>query len=166
MTLIALGVVVLLVAWLLGRTTGVPVGTGVIASDVGLERSATLEDSKLRIRGRPDYLLREPASGRIYPVEVKPSRTSRTLQESDALQLGVYMLLTAAQYGAAFAGYGVVRYRSGEFRLAFTPELRDRCIAAAEAVRAARRARTVHRDHTVRAKCGRCGVRRRCGEAL
>ena len=166
MVLIALGLVVLIAAWLVGRTTGVPVGTRVVASDVGFEEPAVLEDPKLRIRGRPDYLLRDPASGRFYPVEVKPSRTSRTLQESDALQVGVYMLLTAAHYGSAFAGYGVVRYRAAEFRVPFTPELREHCIAAARAVRVARLARTVHRNHTVRAKCGRCGVRARCDESL
>jgi CRISPR/Cas system-associated exonuclease Cas4 (RecB family) len=152
-------------AWLASRT-GVRVGATMLASDVGLDESATLESPADRIRGRPDYLLRERGRHRIYPVEVKPTRQSATLYESDALQLAAYMLVTEAHYGRAFAGYGLVRYRSAEFRVTLTPELRRRCQLAAEGVRAARRATVVHRSHRVAARCRRCAVQGRCGESL
>jgi CRISPR-associated exonuclease Cas4 len=163
---ILIGLGVLVVAWLLARSTGVPITTNVLGSDVGLESGELLDDPDLHLRGRPDYLLAERSSGLIYPVEVKPSRTSTTLLEADALQIGVYMLLTAARYGSAFAGYGVVRYRSAEFRVPLTPSLKAQCIAAARGVRAARKASIVHRDHASAAKCRACGVRSRCGESL
>jgi CRISPR/Cas system-associated exonuclease Cas4 (RecB family) len=164
--LVAVAAVSLAVAWLMSRTTGVRAGAAVVASDVGLITTDTLRDAALRIHGRPDYVVRERGRGRVYPVEVKPTRSAAILYESDALQLATYMLLIQAQYGPEFAGYGVVRYRSAEFRVLLTAELRGRCIAAADGVRAARRAPTVHRNHTIAAKCGSCAVRAVCDEAL
>lgn len=171
MTAIVLGLVVvaavsLAAAWLMSRATGLRAGAAVVASDVGLVASDTLRDPALRIQGRPDYVVRERGRGRVYPVEVKPTRSAAVLYESDALQLAAYMLLIQARYGQEFAGYGVVRYRSAEFRVPLTAELRERCIAAADGVRAARRAPTVHRSHTIAAKCGACAVRAACDEAL
>jgi CRISPR-associated exonuclease Cas4 len=164
--LIAMGIVSVFAAWLLSRTTGVRSDVTVIASDAGYLPPETLKDPKLRIRGRPDYLVRDRSTGAIYPIEVKPTRDAAELYESDALQLGAYMLLTETRYGAEFAGYGVVRYRSAEFRVPLTAELRRRCAAAAVAIRAARRAAAIHRSHEVRAKCWACGVRSVCDESL
>lgn len=164
--LVAMGMVALGVAWLLSRGTGVRVDAVVVASDVGREKSEMLRDPARRIRGRPDYLVREPVSGQLYPIEVKPTRESSTLYESDALQLAAYMMLAEVRYGRTFAGYGVVRYQSAEFRVPLTPELRRRCIAAAEAIRTARRAASVHRSHELRGKCWGCGVRVACDESL
>ncbi len=171
MTLLAIGLVafalaLLFVARRIGMATGVRVGTPIVASDVGVEPSVLLEAPATRLRGRPDYLLRERGHGRIYPVEVKPTRDSTTLFEADLLQLAAYMLLTESTYGREFAGYGVVRYRSAEFRVALTRDLKRRCLAAAEGVRAARRAAEVHRSHRVPARCGGCAVWNRCEERL
>lgn len=164
--LIAMGVVSVIVAWLLSRTTGVRSNVTVIATDAGYLPPETLRDPTLRIRGRPDYLVRDRATGTVYPIEVKPTRDAAELYESDALQLAAYMLLTEKRYGAEFAGYGVVRYRSSEFRVPLTAELRRRCAGAAEAIRAARRATAIHRSHELRAKCWACGVRSVCDESL
>jgi CRISPR/Cas system-associated exonuclease Cas4 (RecB family) len=169
--LLAIGLVVFALALLVGASrigmaTGVRIGTPIMASDVGVEPSVVLEAPASRLRGRPDYLLRERGRGRIYPVEVKPTRESTTLFETDLLQLAAYMLLTESTYGREFAGYGVVRYRSTEFRVALTRDLRRRCFAAAAGVRAARRAADVHRSHRVPARCGGCAVRGRCAEEL
>lgn len=166
LALVVIAVIMLGVAWLGSRATGIRAGATVMSSDVGTSESDALVESALRIRGRPDYLVRERGRGRIYPVEVKPTRTATALYESDALQLAAYMLLTEAQYGAAFAGYGIVRYQSSEFRVSWTPELRQRCLAAAEGIRAARAAATVHRSHELPAKCRACAVRSACDEAL
>jgi CRISPR/Cas system-associated exonuclease Cas4 (RecB family) len=164
--LIAVGVVSVIVAWLLSRTTGLRGDVTVIAADAGYLPSETLRDATLRIRGRPDYLVRDRSTGKVYPIEVKPTRDAVELYESDAVQLAAYMLLTEKRYGAEFAGYGVVRYRSTEFRVPLTAELKRRCAGAAEAIRAARRATAIHRSHEVRAKCWACGVRSVCDESL
>jgi CRISPR-associated exonuclease Cas4 len=164
--LIAMGVAAVIAAWLLSRSTGVRSDVTVIATDAGYLPAGILKDPALRIRGRPDYLVRDRSTGAVYPIEVKPTRDADELYESDALQLAAYMLLTEKRYGAEFAGYGVVRYRSSEFRVPLTAELRRRCAAAAAAIRATRRATAIHRSHEVRAKCWACGVRSVCDESL
>lgn len=156
----------LCVAWLLARSTSVRVGADIVTSDMGDEPAPSLSDPVLRLRGRPDLLVRERGRGRVYPVEVKPARESSTVYPSDALQLGAYMMLAETSYGSAFAGYGIVRYRSAEFRIELTPELRRRCLEAVAGVRAARGADNVHRSHAVAAKCRGCAMRAPCGESL
>jgi CRISPR/Cas system-associated exonuclease Cas4 (RecB family) len=150
----------------LGGRTGIPAGAEVMSSDVDGESTDTLEDPGLRLRGRPDYLLRERGRQRFYPVEVKPARESTTLYEGDVLQLAAYMLLVEARYGRAFAGYGIVRYRSSEFRVPLTADLRRRCLAAVDGIRVARGTSDVHRSHSIAARCRRCAVRAHCAEAL
>lgn len=171
MTPVIIGLIIgalgsLLLAWAMSRTTGVRAGAPLVASNVGLTASETLHHPSLRLYGRPDYVLRERVGGRLYPLEVKPTRTATTLYESDALQLATYMLLLEAQYGERFAGHGIVRYRSTEFRVPLTPALRKQCVSTAERIRKARRAVAVHRSHAVRAKCSACAMCSVCGEAL
>jgi CRISPR-associated protein Cas4 len=164
--LLAVGLLAMVAAWLLSRTTGVRSDVTVLASDAGYLAPETLQDPVLQMRGRPDYLVRDRATGRIYPIEVKPTRDATALYESDALQLAAYMVLLESRYGAEFAGYGVVRYRATEFRVPYTAELRRKCITVAEAIRDARQAGVIHRSHEIRAKCWACGVRRACDESL
>jgi CRISPR/Cas system-associated exonuclease Cas4 (RecB family) len=164
--LVVVATIMLVAAWLGSRATGVRAGATVVSSDVGTTAPDTLVEPVLRLRGRPDYLVRERGRGRIYPVEVKPTRTATVLYDSDVLQLAAYMLLTEAHYGADFAGYGIARYRSAEFRVPWTTELRRRCLAAADGIRAARAATAVHRSHDLPAKCRSCAVRAACDEAL
>jgi hypothetical protein len=122
------------------------------------ETEPLLVDETHRIRGRPDYLLRHK-KGPI-PIELKPLRTSRTLYESDRLQIATYLMLTPG------APYGIVRYKDTTFRVYLTKELEARCLAIAQEVRAARRATVVHRTHNVPAKCRACAHKAACGEAL
>ncbi len=137
-----------------------------IASDVGVTRAVTLRSERLRLVGRPDEVHRERGTGRIYPVEVKPSRRADVLYDSDRLQLGAYLVLVREAYGRQFAGYGIVRYATGDFRVALTPELEREVVHVAEAVRRARGAANVRRDHGVLGKCRACAQRVRCTEAI
>ena len=66
--LIAMGIVSVFAAWLLSRTTGVRSDVTVIASDAGYLPPETLKDPALRIRGRPDYLVRDRSTGTVYPI--------------------------------------------------------------------------------------------------
>ena len=65
--LVVAALVLLMVAGALADRTGVPVGSVVVASDVGREAGAMLEDPTTGIRGRPDYLLRERGGGQLLP---------------------------------------------------------------------------------------------------
>ena len=138
----------------------------VAAGDLG--RSAALEpslvDETRRLRGRPDYLLRHRKG--LIPVELKPLRTSKSLYESDRLQVATYLMLVRATNPDASVPYGVVRYKDSTFRVYLTEELEARCLAIADQIRAAKRAPVVHRTHNIAAKCRACAHRTACGESL
>lgn len=150
----------------LAATTGVAVTARVVSSDVGPEPSQTLVEPVLRLRGRPDYLVREAAG--MVPIEIKPTRRATSLYESDRTQLGTYLLLVRATYPDVFAGYGRVRYAEAAFEVPLTTDLAARVIAIANAIRRAREVPPpgVHRSHDIPAKCRACAVRTVCGEAL
>jgi CRISPR/Cas system-associated exonuclease Cas4 (RecB family) len=138
----------------------------VAAGDLG--RSATLEpllvDETRRLRGRPDYLLRHRKG--LIPVELKPLRSSKTLYESDRLQIATYLMLVQSANPDVSVPYGIVRYRDTTFRVYLTEELEARCLAIADQVRAAKHATVVHRTHSIAAKCRACSHRTACGESL
>ena len=155
------------------RSTGMPgvIGrdTEVVSSDTGAARSVLLRDPELGLRGRPDYVLEErgPDSAlRLVAMEVKPSRRSARLYESDELQLGAYMIALRSTHGDRAASHGYVRYAERSFRVELTPRLEARVREIVAAVRAGRRAAVVHRSHDVPARCASCPVRERCDEAL
>ena len=159
-----------LIAWRLARRTGLDSAARVIASDVGRHDVRTFYDETRRLYGRPDYLLRERTGDgvRVVPVEVKPTRRATRLYESDEMELVTYLLLARASYPSTFAGYGLVRYAETTFRVELTEERERRCLAYAALVRQTRRAErgSVHRSHSVPARCVHCAARHACDEAL
>jgi CRISPR-associated exonuclease Cas4 len=156
LALIIVALALFVASWMLERGTGVRVG------EVSVE--PLLVDEARRLRGRPDYLVRE--RGGLVPIELKPLRRSTVLYESDRMQIGAYLLMVRATYPREFAGYGRVRYRDVEFTVTLDPALEARCLALAERVRAARGAGVVHRTHDIAGKCGACAHRAACGESL
>ena len=140
----------------------------IVASDTGVAPPQTLHDPANGLRGRPDYLLEQQFGHavRIVPLELKPERHSPRLYESDAVQLGVYLLAVRATYGVRAAPFGYVRYARADFRVELTPSLEQRVLQIATAIRADRKARAVHRSHAIRARCAGCPMRRRCDESL
>jgi CRISPR-associated exonuclease Cas4 len=152
----------------LAAGSGLSSGATVVSSDVTVADHRApgpmLVDAVSGLRGRPDYLVREPAG--LVPIEVKPLRSARFLYESDRVQVGAYLLLVRASDPGAFAGHGRVRYREAEFTVPLTPELEGRCLALASLVRAARGADGVDRTHENAGKCRGCAVRAGCGQSL
>lgn len=165
-----LGAAVLL--WHRGRSdlgaSWTSAGGRVVASDTGVAPPQTLHDPENELRGRPDYLLaqRFGHAVRIVPVEIKPQRRSRRLYESDAVQLGVYLLAARASYGVRAAPFGYVRYVRAIFRVELTPSLEQRVLKIATAIRANRKATVVHRSHAIPARCAGCPMRNHCDESL
>jgi hypothetical protein len=74
-----------------------------------------LREAQFRLRGKPDYVLRDVERGRprLVALELKPSRRSRCVLESDAVQVAAYTLLLQATYGDAAASFGYLRDQSG-----------------------------------------------------
>lgn len=140
----------------------------VIASDVGAQRSILLRDPVLGICGKPDYLLESEVGGRrlLVPLEVKPTRHSRRLYDSDRVQIGAYLLALRGTFPDRASDVGYVRYAEQTFSVRLTRELEREVERTAAAVREGRHARVLHRSHSIRARCRACPVRQVCDEAL
>ncbi len=136
------------------------------ASDTGVGDPVTLRDARIGVIGRPDYILEErKGARRLVPVEVKPTRRSRRLYESDRVQLGVYLVALEGTAGSRAASFGYVRYADKTFRVDLTPELRSEIARIVGEIRDARTKAVVHRSHTVPARCANCHLRHNCDES-
>ena len=140
----------------------------IVASDVGTERSLLLRHPILGIRGKPDYLVETDVGDRrlLVPLELKPTRHSRRLYDSDRAQIGAYLLALRGTFPDRASDVGYVRYAEQTFAVRLTPELEQEVERIAAAVRRGRRALVLHRSHNIRARCRACPVRGECDEAL
>jgi CRISPR-associated exonuclease Cas4 len=146
--------------------SGIPSGE-VIYSDTGdwqkLEKP--LISRRYGLVGRPDYLVRTQERGKPFtiPVEVKSRKRPATPHASHVLQLMTYCLLVEDQLGER-PPYGLLRYADATLRIPYSEDLRGQVLAAAEAIRAARRRADVHRQHDDPRRCRACGYRSACGD--
>lgn len=151
--------------------SGLPAGE-VVYSDTGAEEAveAPLISRRYGLVGKPDYLVHVQDAGRrvVIPVEVKKRRgvSADHRHPGHVLQLAAYCMLVEEVHGVA-PPYGLLRYADGTLRIPFTEELRREVLAAADAIRRARAAPDVHRQHDEASRCVWCGYRHACGsEAL
>lgn len=142
--------------------------SAIIASDTGILAPLVLRDPMLGIRGKPDYLVRTMLAGRrtLVPIEVKPTRRSRRLYESDRIQLGAYLVALRSTMGPSAAAFGVVQYVDTSFHVALTPALEADLRRIVLAMRAGRSSAQMPRDHDSAARCRSCAVRFSCSQAL
>ena len=173
LALATLGVLILVAIRRTERATGFSVNGGssgmtVAASDTGTAPGLLLREPSLGLRGRPDYIVEggAPNDRLLYPLEVKPSRRSNRLYESDRLQLGAYLVAMRKTVGSRAGSSGYVRYATGTFRIDLTPELERRVRETVALVRKGRQSRVLHRSHSIRARCVACPVRAHCDERL
>jgi CRISPR-associated exonuclease Cas4 len=164
--LILLGVALL---WWGRRTraaTGLPAGE-VVYSDTGLwqEVQQPLLSRRYGLVGRPDYLVQIKEGRRSYtvPVEVKSRKRPTQPLDGHVLQLGAYCLLVEDQTKTR-PPYGLLRYADATLRIPFDDALRRSVLDGADAIRRARRAPDVLRQHEDPARCRGCGYAHACGE--
>jgi len=161
-------VAALVLWWLAGRLrnkAGLPDGQ-VVYSDTGawgrVERP--LFSQNLQLTGKPDYLVRE--GGAVIPVEVKSGRApAYGVYTAHVYQLAAYCALVEETYGHR-PRYGLIKYADKLLRVDYTPELENELFELLAAMRADAEAVDVHRSHTLAARCGACGFRAACGQAL
>jgi CRISPR-associated exonuclease Cas4 len=161
----------LLLLWLAARAreeTGLPAGE-IISSDTGaLEKvDRPLISRRYGLVGRPDYLVQVEEAGRklIAPVEVKSRKAPSTPYAGHVLQLATYCLLVEDRFKAR-PPYGLLRYADATFKIPFTDDLRREVLRSADAIRHARTAPDIPRQHNNPARCRGCGYRDACGEAV
>jgi len=140
----------------------------VISSDVGNGVSLVLRDDRLGICGKPDYLMQMTTAGesRFVPLEVKPSRQSQRLYDSDRVQIAVYLIALRATVADRASAVGYVRYRNRTFEVPLTAELEAEVERLTAALRRGRAASVMHRSHNIAARCRGCPVRQHCDESL
>jgi CRISPR-associated exonuclease Cas4 len=122
-----------------------------------------LYDPKLRLTGKPDYLIRQ---GRlVIPIEVKSRQAPQVPYDSHIYQLAAYCLLVEREYETR-PTHGIIHYANKDFAIYFTAELEE----SVERIIREMHGRTDHsqmdRSHQDGKRCLHCGYRSICDQAL
>lgn len=173
--LIALAVAMLLLGIMLWRfgvrtreATGLPTGEVVYAdTDAWEQVPEPLLSRRYGLVGKPDYLVevREGRRTTLVPVEVKSRRRPHVTPDSHVLQLATYCLLVEDVHKTRPA-YGLLHYADATLQIPYTDDLRRAVLDIADAIRRARTAPDLHRDHDDPARCRGCGYAHGCGEVV
>lgn len=163
--LLVLAMLLWLLAGRVRHSTGLPAGR-VVYSDTGvwgrLERP--LFSQSLQLTGKPDYLVRE--GGAVIPVEVKSGRAPISgAYAAHIYQLAAYCALVQEAYGQR-PHYGLIKYADKLLRVDYTYELENELLELLAEMRADVDSADVSRSHDSAVRCGACGFRAVCGQAL
>lgn len=173
--LIVLSILILIAGVLLlyyGRrtqqATGLPSGE-VVYTDTGAWEQVPqpLLSRRYGLVGKPDYLVqvRTGQQTSLVPVEVKSRRRPTVTPDAHILQLATYCLLVEDVHKVRPA-YGLLHYADATLQIPYTDELRRTVLEIADAIRSARSAPDLHRDHNDPARCRGCGYAHGCGEVV
>jgi CRISPR-associated exonuclease Cas4 len=155
----------LVLYWLMQRKRDqlqMPAGI-TIYQDMQEQRGKILYSQKYRLKGRPDFLLRQ--NGEIIPVEAKTGRTPSKPYWGHLMQLVAYCILVEENYGIR-PTHGVIRYPDQQFEVEFTPQLETTLTSIVAEMRRKREFDTVNRSHNNARICGSCGFLARCDQHL
>lgn len=167
--LLIIGLVVLAVVFfLLSRRTradtGLPAGRVVYDDTDRIRPREPLFSKSMQLVGKPDYIVRQ--GNALIPVEVKSgSKPPRGPYDSHVYQLAAYCALVSEHYGTR-PGYGIIRYRDGDYRVDYTPALERGLTQLLDEMRRDQRAPDVARSHKSKARCQSCGVQEFCDQRL
>ena len=144
--------------------TGLPAGL-LVYDDAGRQHlQRPLVSHRLRLAGRPDYLI-ETAAG-VVPVELKSGACPRSgPHAAHVAQLMTYCVLVEDTL-ARPVPYGVLHYSDTQRRIPFTPDRKREVLQLADEIRRKRGSANVHRQHQHIGRCRKCGYRSVCEELL
>lgn len=146
------------------KQTGLPGGRVIYTDTRGWgELDKPLYDSKLRLTGKPDYLVER--GGQIIPVEVKSGYAPQAPYDSHIYQLASYCLLVERTMGKR-PPYGIIHYENRDFAVDYTPELRSALLDVLAEMRRDERRPSVDCSHQSPARCRGCGYRQICDQRL
>lgn len=162
--LLALG---LLLLWLARRgrvRSGLPEGRVVYTDTSGWRRpERPLFSSRLRITGKPDYLV-DDGDG-IIPIEVKSGHAPARPYDSHLLQLAAYCLLVDETYRRR-PSHGIIKYDNRAFEIEYTAALEEELMATVEDMRLDLKTGGATRNHADPRRCRACGHRDVCDQKL
>ena len=123
-----------------------------------------LFSERLRLSGKPDYLVR---NGHCHiPVEVKSGpRPLNGPYRSHQLQLVAYCLLTEDNFGSR-PTHGLIKYDDGVHTVDYSLELERDLIDTLGCMRGDLDTPDVARSHRVVGRCNGCGLRTDCTQTL
>jgi CRISPR-associated exonuclease Cas4 len=150
------------------KATGLPTGEIVYTdTDTWEQVPKPLLSRRYGLVGKPDYLVqvRTGQQTTLVPVEVKSRRRPRVTPDAHILQLATYCVLVEDVHKMRPA-YGLLHYADATLKIPFTEELRRAVLEIADAMRSARKAPDLHRDHNDAARCRGCGYAHGCGEEV
>ncbi|MBN1994337.1 MAG: CRISPR-associated protein Cas4 [Anaerolineae bacterium] len=149
----------------LRRESGLPAGRLIYADthENWRPNNNPLYSPTHHLTGKPDYLVETPQA--IIPVEVKSGHAPNIPYLGHLLQLAAYCLLVEETTGRT-PPHGLLKYADALYEVDFTQELRRELLDTMAAIRQARLAETVKRNHHQPNKCLACGFKDVCEEAL
>ena len=159
------GLVLLSLSRVIRRNMGLPHGNVVFADTAGWYRvQKPFFSEKLRLSGKPDYLVR---NGHCHiPVEVKSGPRPLTgIYRSHQLQLVAYCLLTEDNFGSR-PTHGLVKYDDGVHTVDYSLELERDLIDTLGCMRGDLDTADVACSHRVVGRCNGCGLRTDCTQTL
>ena len=165
LVLVFLAVVVLLLSRRWQRQLRLPEGK-VIYTDSGawMQNSEVLTDRRLRLAGKPDYLV-EQDDGLIIPVEIKSGSAPELPWPGHVLQLMAYCRLVETTYGIR-PTHGILQYSDRAFSVDYTFTLEQDLLDTLEEMQADLYAPEVPKDHEEPRRGHACGYRDHCDIAL
>ena len=160
-------VVALLLFWQSDKKrqqTGLPGGRVIYTDTRGWGAvDKPLYDRKLRLTGKPDYLVKR--GGQIIPVEVKSGKAPQAPYDSHIYQLASYCLLVERTMGKR-PPYGIIHYENRDFAVDYTPTLEAALLEILDKMRSDERSANVACSHQSAARCRGCGYRQICDQRL
>jgi CRISPR-associated exonuclease Cas4 len=163
--LVALAALLRVHASQLRQRSGLPQGK-IVYQDVSGLAKKPLYSSRLRLKGKPDYLLKDQQDN-LIPVEVKSGSAPRDGRpyQSQLLQLAAYFVLVEDVLQRPVP-YGLIRYRNQTMQIANTEELRAQLFETLAQMRRLLARGTAQRNHRHAQRCARCSVAHACDERL
>ncbi|NJD58016.1 MAG: CRISPR-associated protein Cas4 [Anaerolineales bacterium] len=164
LVLVMIAIVLFILAARQRRQTGLPSGK-VIYIDTSKwgKVEKPLYDPKLRLTGKPDYLVRQ--GEHIVPVEVKSRRAPASPHDSHIYQIAAYCLLVNHAYGVR-PTHGIIHYSDKTFAIDFSGELEQAVKKMIVEMQERSSHTEVKRSHQDAKRCKHCGYRSVCDQAL